>query len=49
MTGEPEREDDIEPVANLAGLAGAFAEHDLTADLEADHRRELEQEDPRPA
>jgi len=34
----------IEPAGDVATLTGAFAEYALTADLEADHRRELEQE-----
>jgi len=34
----------IEPAVDVAALAGAFSEYPLVDDLEADHRRELEQD-----
>ncbi len=34
----------IEPACDIAALAGAFADYRLTDDLEAEHRRELEQD-----
>ena len=37
----------IQPAPEVASLAGAFAGEPLTADLEAEHRRELEHELPR--
>jgi AbrB family looped-hinge helix DNA binding protein len=34
----------IEPAGDIAALAGAFADFPLTSDLEAEHRRDLEQD-----